>query len=117
MLAARAELQQYLAVQGKRLRDRVGAIGGVDDVTDDFQTVRVGDLTAAPRTQVLALAVEHYDRRVLALKYVNAVLRIGRHPADQPEGLSRWQFAKTPDQLIGVFAGANLGLCCFPPEK
>ena len=36
MLAARAELQERLAVQGERLRDRVGAIGHVDGVPDDF---------------------------------------------------------------------------------
>jgi hypothetical protein len=74
MRAARPELQERLAVQVERLRDRVRAVGGVDDIADDFQTVRVGDLTAAARAQILALAVEHYDRRVLALKYVNAVL-------------------------------------------
>jgi hypothetical protein len=46
-----------------------------------------------------------------------AVLRIGRHPADQPERLSLGQFEKIADQLIGVFAGANLRHCCLPPGK
>jgi hypothetical protein len=49
MLPARAKLQQYLAFQRERLCDRVGAIGGVDGVADDFRPVRVGDLAGAPR--------------------------------------------------------------------
>jgi hypothetical protein len=52
MLAARAELQQQLAVQRERLRDRGGAVGRVDDVVDDFQAMRVRDLAAAPGAQV-----------------------------------------------------------------
>ena len=75
-----------LAVQGERLRDRVGAICGVDDVADNFQTMRVDNLAAPPGAQVLPLAVEHYDRRVLALEDVDAILRIRRHPADQHAG-------------------------------
>ena len=83
--AALAELQQGLAVQGERLRDRVGAIGRVDHVTDDLQAVRVGDLAAAPGTQIFPLAVEDHNGGILALEHINAVPPIGRYPADQPE--------------------------------
>src|SRR5580700_10956096 len=117
MDAALAERQQRLAVQGERLRHRVAAIGGVDDVVDDFQPVRVGDLAAAPRAQVLAFAVEHHHRRILALEYVDAVLRVGRHPADHPELFSRRQFGKIVDHLVGIFARANLCHGCLPPGK
>jgi hypothetical protein len=117
MHAALAQLQEGLAVQGKRLRDRVGAIGRVDDVVDDFQTMRVGDRAAAPGAQVLALAVEDQHRGILALEYVNAVLRICRHPANQAERLSGGQFEEIADQLVGVFARADLCHCCLPPGK
>src|SRR5271166_2960933 len=96
MLAACPELQQYLAV-------------------DDFQTVRVSDLAAAPGTEVLPVAVEDHDRRILALEHVNAVLRIRRHPADQPERLPGRQFAEIADQLVGVFIRLSLCHAVFLP--
>ncbi len=74
MHTAPAELQEGFAVQRERLRGRVGAIGGVDHVVDDFQTMRVRDLTAAPGAEVLPLAVEYHHRGILALEYVNAIL-------------------------------------------
>src|SRR6516162_6749105 len=117
MPAARSELQQRLAVEGERLRDRVGAVGRVDRVADNFEAMRVGDLTAAPSAEVFAVAVENHDRRVLALEHINAVLRIGRYAADQPEGLPGGQFAEIVDQLVGVFACADLCHCCLPPVK
>src|ERR1700736_1661947 len=55
---------------------------------NDLQAVRVGNLAAAPGAQVLALAVEHHDRGILALEHVDPILRIGRDPAGQPKGLS-----------------------------
>ena len=116
MHAPLPQLQERLAVQGERFRDRVGAVGRVDDIADDFQTMRVGDLATAPGAQVLAVAVENHDRRILALKDVNAVLRIRRHPADQPEGLSLGQFEEVGDQLVSVFARADLCHAVFLPE-
>src|SRR6516162_2371095 len=94
MPAALAELQERLAIQGERLGDRVGAVGGVDGIADDFQAMRVGDLAAAPGAEILAFAVKHYDRRVLALEDIDTVLRISRHPADQTEGFPGGQFAE-----------------------
>ena len=117
MPAARAELQQGFAVERERLRDRVGAVGRVNRVADDFQTVRIGDLAAAPGAQVLALPVEHHDRGILALEDVNAVLRIGRHPADQPKGLSGRQFEEIGDQLVSVFTSAKLCHAVLLPEN
>src|SRR6266496_1937662 len=55
------------------------------------------------------------DSRILALEYVDAVLRVGRHPADHPERFARRQFRKIADQLVGIFARADLCHCCFPP--
>ena len=72
--AALAEFQQWFAIQRERLRDRVGAIGGVDNVVDDLQAMRVRDLAAAPGAEVLPVAIEHHDRGVLALEDVDAVL-------------------------------------------
>src|SRR3984893_8151929 len=115
MDAALTELQEGLAVQGERFRDRVGAIGGVDNIVDDFQTMRIGDRAAAPGAQVLPLPVEYHHRGILALEYVNPILRIGRHPADQPEGLPGGQFEEIGYQLIGIGARANLCHCCPPP--
>ncbi len=46
---------------------------------------------------MLPLAVEDYDRRIPALEHVDAVLRIGRHPADQPERFSVGRFEKIAD--------------------
>ena len=117
MNAALAELQKGFAVQRERFRDRVGAVGGVDGVADDLEPVRVGDLARTPGAQVFAIAIEHHDRRVLALEDIDAVVIIGRHPADQPERLSVGQFQEIADQLVGVFACAKLCHRRLPPEK
>jgi hypothetical protein len=117
MDTARAELQQRLTVQGEGFRDRVGAVGRVDGVTDDLQTVRVGHFATAPGTEIFSVAAEHDDRRVLALKDVDAVLLIGRHPADHPEGLPGGQFEEVADHLVGIFTGADLCHFRFPPKK
>jgi hypothetical protein len=117
MHAPLAKLQQNLAVQRERLRDRIGAVGGVDDIVHDLQPVRIGDLTGAPCAQVLSVAVEHHDRGVLALEDVDAVLRIGRHPADQAEPFSVGEFEKIADQLVAVWASADLCHCCVPPDS
>jgi hypothetical protein len=97
MLAALAELHERLAVQRERLGDRVGAVGGVNGIADNFQTVRVGDLAAAPGAEILAVAVKDHDRRVLALEDIDAVLRIGRHPTDETKGFPGGQFAEITD--------------------
>ena len=117
MHAALAEFQQGLAVQRERLRDRAGTIGGVDDVVDDFQPVGISDLAGAPGTQVFSLPVEYHHRRILALEYVDAILRIGCHPADQPEFFSIRQFEKIANQLVGMFGSSNLCHRCSLPEK
>src|SRR5262249_24321018 len=80
------------------------------------QTVRVRDLAAAPGAQIFALAVEDHHRGILALEHVNAILRIGRHPADQPERLSVGQFEEIADLLVGVFARPDLCHGCLPPK-
>jgi len=89
----------------------------VDGVADDFQTVRVGDLAAAPGSQILAIAVKDHDRRVLALKDVDPVLLVGRDPTDQPEGLPWRQFAEIADQLVTVFAYTSLCHAAFPRNE
>ena len=116
MHAALAEFQQGFAVQRERLRDRVGAVGGVNDVIDDFQPVRVGDLAGAPGGEVVAVAVEHHHRGVLALEHIDAVLQVGRHPADQAEFFPVGEFEEVADQLVGVVACADLGHCWFLPR-
>jgi hypothetical protein len=117
MHAALAELQQGLAVEGERFCDGAGAVGGVDDVIDDFQPVRVGDLAGAPGAQIGAVAVEHHHRRVLALEDVDAVLRVGGYAADQAEPFSVGEFEEIADHLIGAVACAGLGHCCVPPGQ
>ena len=111
--AALTELHQRFAVEGEGLGDRVGAVGRVDRVADDLQPVRVGDLAAAPGAEIFAVAVEHHDRRIPALEHVDVVLRIGRHPADQPERFAVGRFEEIGDQLVGVFARADLCHCRF----
>jgi hypothetical protein len=74
MDARLAKRQQGFAVQRERPDDGVGAIRGVDDVVDDFQTMRVLDGAAAPGAQIFPFAVEYHHRGVLALEYVNPVL-------------------------------------------
>src|SRR6516225_6623876 len=79
--------------------------------------MRVGDLAAAPGAQIFPLAVKDHHRGILALEYVNPVLPVGRHPADQPEGLSRWKLKEIADQLVAVFARSKLCHRCLPPGK
>ena len=50
-----------------------GSVGGVDDVVDDLQAVRVPDLTGAPGADVGSIAVEDDDRWILALKDIDAI--------------------------------------------
>ena len=107
----RAEPQQDLPVEGERLRDGIRTIGGVDDVVDDFQAVRVGDLAGAPGAEPGAVAVEDDDRRVPALEDVDAVLTVGGDAAYQAETLAIWEFEEIADHFVGV----GLGHCCFPP--
>ena len=83
MHAALAEFQEGFAVQRERLRDRAGAIGGVDDIIDDFQPVRVGDLACTPGAQVVSIAIEHHHGGISALEDIDTVLQIGGHPTDQ----------------------------------
>src|SRR5207302_8005495 len=103
-----AELEYHLAVQGERLCDRVGAVGRVDRVADDLEAVRIGDLARTPVAEIFTVAVEHHDRRISALKDIDAVLRVGRDPADQPEGLAGGRFEELADYFVAVLAGADL---------
>jgi hypothetical protein len=85
-LAAGAENHQGLAVQSVLQGHVVVAVGQVDHVIDDAETVGVGDGAAAPGAEVVAVAVEHDDGWILPLKRVDAVLRVGGHRAHLTEG-------------------------------
>src|SRR5215475_8302902 len=75
---------QGLAIQGEGHSDGVRPIGDIDDVVDNGHPVRVGDGTDPPAVEIIALAVEDHDWRVLTLKDIDAILGIRRHGADYP---------------------------------
>jgi hypothetical protein len=115
MLTGGTERQLDLAVERERFRDRVRAIGRVDGVADDFEAVRVGHIPRPPRGEMPAVAVEDDDRRVPPLKHIDAVLIVGRDPADEPERLAVGRFDEIADDLVGVFASTDLCHCRLPP--
>src|SRR5438034_3802637 len=84
-LTALAQDHQRLAVQRELQRHVVVTIGEIDDVVVDGDPVRIGDGAAAPRSQVVAVAVEHDDGRILSLERVDAVLGISGDGADRAE--------------------------------
>jgi hypothetical protein len=116
MPTRRAELQRHLAVQGERLCDRVGAVGRVNRVADDLEAVGIGDLARTPGAEIFTVAVEHHDGRVSPLKDIDAVLRVGRDPADQPEGLAVGRFEEIADYFVAVLAGADLRHSVILPD-
>jgi hypothetical protein len=107
MHAALAEHHQRPPIERKRHRDRVGPIGGVGHVIDDFQSVRFLHRADAPAAEVVAVAVEHHHRRILALKHIDTILRIGRHAADHAKGLALGHLGPVADQFVGIVAAAE----------
>src|SRR5262249_40050125 len=84
MDAALPDHLQGLAVQGKRHRNGVRAIGDIDDVVDDGHAVWVGDGADPPAAEVVTVAIKDHDWRILALEDIDAILGIRRHGADYP---------------------------------
>jgi hypothetical protein len=108
-----AQHQQRLAVEGKRHGDGVGAISRVDDVVYDLHAVRFLHGADAPAAEVVPVAIEYHHRRIFALENVNAILRIGRNPADYAEGFALGHFGPIADHFVGMPARADLFHCCF----
>src|SRR5262249_8125465 len=71
----------------------------------------------APGAEICTLAVKDHNWGILALGHIDPVLRIGRHPANQPESLAGGQFEKIADQLVGIVTRADLCHCRSPPEN
>ncbi len=53
------------------------------------------------------LAVEHDDGRVAALEHIDAVLVVGRDPADQAERLAVRRFEEIADNVVFVGHGVS----------
>src|SRR5437870_3456896 len=69
--------------------------------------VRVDEAPLAPAVEEIAFAVEHEDRRILALVEVHAVLRIHGHVADVPGRESAGSFPEGADDVVHVIAHAH----------
>jgi len=59
---------QGLAIERELERDVVVPIGHVDHVVEDGDAVGIPDGAVTPRGQIVAVAIEHDDRRVLRWK-------------------------------------------------
>src|SRR5262249_51848342 len=69
-------------------------------VRADEDPVRVAEALASPRGEEVAVAVEDQHRRILPLVEVDAVLRVHRHVADEPEPPARRQRAPGADDVV-----------------
>ncbi len=88
MLTRGTERQLDLAIERERLQRPESRNGSrrVDRITDDLQPMRVGGyVPGPPRAEMLAVAVEHDNRRITPLKNVDAILIVGRDPADESQ--------------------------------
>src|SRR5262245_12897802 len=73
--------------------------------------MRFLDRADSPATQVIPIAIEHHYGRILALKHVDAVLRVGRYPAHHSERFSFGHLGKIAYQFVGVLARPKLCHC------
>src|ERR1700704_2852479 len=99
MHAALPDRLQGFAFERKSHRDVVFAIGGIDDVIDDSDAVRISHGAAAPGIHIFSVALEDEHRRILALEDVETVTRISRYSAHDAERLSYWELRKVRFEL------------------
>src|SRR5207244_3840790 len=99
MLSARAQLLEQLAFERVDHRHVIRLVGGVDQVPDDFETVRTLEFSRSPGPEEFSIRVEYQHRGILALENIEAVLGIRREPADQAKGLAFGQLRKVLDEL------------------
>ncbi len=107
--AAPTELHQRLPFEGERNANGIGTIGGVADVIYYLEAMRLLHRTSAPSAEVIALAVKDDDRRILALKHIHAILRVGRDPTHDAERLSGRHLGPIGNSFVSVITATR---CC-----
>jgi hypothetical protein len=62
----------------------IGSIRDVNFVLHDINSVRIGYGSYTPTIEIISVPIKNHDRRVLPLKSIYPVLRIGRNRTDYP---------------------------------